>query len=277
MNIQNLINTSIKIITRYYQNDLTPFFEVLDDDFLWIGPAEKQWIRGKKNLIDTFKKEQNNLTFTMSNISATSIPTGNRSCEIILTYLVYTHYPNGKSHVHDQRLHYTWKEYLHKDETGKRIYDSKLMMLHISNAFPYNELDTIYPIHYKELSIHEIPQTMSGKHFTAKGADNATYYLLFNSIQWIESQKNSKNSILHTTDGNITITESISSLEKKYPEFFLRIHTSYLINPLYAYKLCRFKLTLTDGTVLPIPEKKYTYVKSTLNDYLEKANAENKV
>lgn len=57
MNIQNLINMSINIITKYYQNDLSPLIEALDDDFLWIGPAENQWIRGKKKLISERGRE----------------------------------------------------------------------------------------------------------------------------------------------------------------------------------------------------------------------------
>lgn len=202
----------------------------------------------------------------MSNISATAIPTSNNSCESILTYLVTTQYPNNKTIVSEQRLHYTWKEYRYKSDEGKWTYDKKILMIHISTALSNNAKDTLYPFHYKEISTHKIQPNVSGKHITVKGTDHSTYYLLSNAVIWIESQKNSKHSIIHTLNRDIIITESISSLEKKYSEFFLRIHSSYLVNPLYALKIRRFKLTLTDGTELPIPEKKYTLIKCAIEN-----------
>ena len=46
--------------------------------------------------------------------------------------------------------------------------------------------------------------------------------------------------------------------EKQYGDLLLRCHQSYLVNPGYIRNIRRFKLTLSDGTQLPIPEKKYT-------------------
>ena len=57
---------------------------------------------------------------------------------------------------------------------------------------------------------------------------------------------------------SIDALEIIVLLEKKYGRLFLRCHQSYLVNPDYITNIRRFKLTLSDGTELPIPEKKYT-------------------
>ena len=45
---------------------------------------------------------------------------------------------------------------------------------------------------------------------------------------------------------------------KKYKKIFLRCHQSYLVNPDYITNIRRFRVTLSDGVELPIPEKKYT-------------------
>lgn len=58
--INTPLDKSIYIITEYYKNNLNPYFESLADDVLWLGPAEKQEIRGKENFINAFsnvKKE----------------------------------------------------------------------------------------------------------------------------------------------------------------------------------------------------------------------------
>ena len=107
MNISAQIRQSIHIITEYYENHLQPFFDAADDDLLWIGPAENQWMQGKATILAAFAQEDgtHHLTFTMSNISATPVSCGPQACEISLTYLVYTYYPSGAMTVHDQRLH----------------------------------------------------------------------------------------------------------------------------------------------------------------------------
>ncbi|MFR8392802.1 MAG: hypothetical protein ACLVBJ_08090 [Pilosibacter sp.] len=47
MNISAQIQQSVHIITEYYENRLQPFFDAIDDDLLWIGPAERQWMQEK--------------------------------------------------------------------------------------------------------------------------------------------------------------------------------------------------------------------------------------
>ena len=120
MNISAQIRQSVHIITEYYENHLQPFFDAADDDLLWIGPAENQWMQGKATILAAFAQEDgtHHLTFTMSNISATPVSCGPHACEIILTYLVYTYYPSGAMTVHDQRLHYTWRD---KKVTGLTV------------------------------------------------------------------------------------------------------------------------------------------------------------
>lgn len=46
MTANDLIYKSIYIITEYYNNNLQPYFDNISEDVLWIGPAERQEIRG---------------------------------------------------------------------------------------------------------------------------------------------------------------------------------------------------------------------------------------
>ena len=64
----------------------------------------------------------------------------------------------------------------------------------------------------------------------------------------------------------ITIHETLSNFEETYPALFLRIHSGYLLNPAHVQSIRRFTVTLSDGTELPIPEKKYTWLKKRLLD-----------
>ena len=50
MNQQEIADLSADIIMRYYENDVTPFLSSMDEDALWYGPAEGQFIRGRAKM-----------------------------------------------------------------------------------------------------------------------------------------------------------------------------------------------------------------------------------
>ncbi len=70
MNIQKVIEKSIYIITKYYENEISYFLDNMHDDVLWLGPAEDQRIESKVLLIKNFSKEKNNLLFSTMNMKA---------------------------------------------------------------------------------------------------------------------------------------------------------------------------------------------------------------
>ena len=90
------------------------------------------------------------------------------------------------------------------------------------------------------------------------GADKSDYFFLSDSIQWVESAKGGKHSVVHTPDEAVETRTPISALARDYGHLFLRCHASYLINPNYIRSIRRFCVTMTDGAELPIPERKYT-------------------
>lgn len=270
MDIHELTEKSIYIITEYYKNNLQPYFDSIDDDILWIGPAEGQFMRTKKVIIDAWQKEEHNLIFSMNNISSTTITSGRQYCEVLLHYIVFTHYPDGSILHHDQRLHYTWCERKVTLEDGSTQKIPKILMIHISNAFPYDDRDKIYPVHFADMTIQDMNCAVEGKRIFVRGIDQFMYYLLASTIQWIESEDKGVHSRIHMIDQkSIVIMDTVSKLSAAYSEFFIRIHASYLINPLYIRNLRRFEVELADGTVLPVPEKKYTRIKKEINNWFE--------
>ena len=73
------LDKSIYIITEYYKNNLNPYFECLADNVLWLGPAEKQEIRGKENIINAFSNDKHELPFTIGSIKSTLIEINKKS------------------------------------------------------------------------------------------------------------------------------------------------------------------------------------------------------
>ena len=66
-------------------------------------------------------------------------------------------------------------------------------------------------------------------------------------------------------DGEYFDTRSPAALiPAEMSEYFLRCHQSYLVNPAYITNIRRFRVLLSDGTELPVPEKKYTAFKKAV-------------
>ncbi len=66
--------------------------------------------------------------------------------------------------------------------------------------------------------------------------------------------------ILHTTEGNVETKISISELENKLGDEFIRVHRSYLVNLEQIKKIAKTEIFLEDGSVVPLSRRKYTDV-----------------
>ena len=73
-----------------------------------------------------------------------------------------------------------------------------------------------------------------------------------------------RHALVHTSDGIYEATESLSAIAKLYQDLLVRCHASYLVNPAFISSISRFQVELHDGTILPIPEKKYTTIRALL-------------
>lgn len=85
--------------------------------------------------------------------------------------------------------------------------------------------------------------------------NSSDLYLLSDSIVWVESITYGRHSILHTTEGDFSVSASTSTLLEEHPDFLMRCHKCYLINPKHIVNIERFSVTLINNTKLPIPEK----------------------
>ena len=259
MKTDEIINRTIFIITEYYKNNLQPFFESLSDDVLWIGPAERQQIQGKDRLLRTFASEKHALTFTMGDIKALCVSPHSRVREVVLHYDIYTHYPSGSTDMHDQRLHFTWREKPIRSTAGQ---EQEVVMVHVSNAWKYDRQDTIYPIHYEKVSAHFLSRPE--RYVMVRGVDINVLRIAAERILYIETVKRTARLLVHTESGTVAAHGKLSDFERNYSDVLLRIHASYLINPAHVREIRRFSVILLDGTELPVPEKKYTQIKRLL-------------
>lgn len=257
MNQQAITDLSVDLVLRYYDNDVMPFLSHMDDNALWYGPAEGQFIRGRAQMIRTWSGEDHSLTFTVGNLKATHTSGHPATCEVMLTYTVVTHYPDGHDLSVFLRLQMSWCMHTVKDGAGIRTKVPRILVCHISNPHAKHEDDTIYAKSYAAYAGSKA-MPHKGERIHVRGADGSDYFFLSDSIQWVEAAKGGKHSIMHTSAETAETRMPVSELARRYGHLFMRCHSSYLVNPIYIRNIRRFKVTMADGAELPIPEKKFT-------------------
>jgi DNA-binding LytR/AlgR family response regulator len=276
MKRNDIIRRSVHIIREYYKGNLSPFFESIDENILWIGPRDNQIITSRQGILDLWSTQKDHpLLFTMSSISAKAAVPAPHACEVILKYRVFTHYPDGVIHAHNQRIQYTWTEKTITKPDGQKERIQSILVIHITNTVKNDERDPVYAVHSAYTPLEEtevlVPQDVV-RYILFRGRHGETYSYLSTNIRWIENCDEGRHSLVHTQTGSLPSMERLTEFIRQARDVFLRPHHSYLVNPLYIRSIRRFTLTMTDGTVLPIPEKKYTAFRNELKAWGEQWN-----
>lgn len=263
MNVKETVDLTNDIVQRYYRNEIQPFLDHVDEKVLWYGPAKGQFLSGRQAILDAWANEIHSLTFTLGNVRLEHISSHSSYCDVMMSFPVTTHYPQGDHVTMDQIIHITWCE---RKIEGKRV--PRMLVVHISDLYHKHKADNIYPVHFNEVYKGYMPitETKSNRRIYFHGTDSADLYLIPDTIIYAESIDYGRHSMLYTTDGAFRTSTSTSDLENQHSEFLLRCHKCYLVNPAHIISISRFKVTMSNGKDLAIPEKKYTAFKKTVYD-----------
>lgn len=266
MDVKECVEKSIYVTCEYYKNHVEPYFEHMADNVIWHGPAIGQLIIGRDKMREAWDNSPNPLTFSLGDIEVQHIQLSPASCEVMLMYVVTTHYPNGDSIPILQRVQFSWADVNVLDENLQKKRVSKILMIHISNPIEQHSADTIYPEHYNEV-YKQAETPMQEPRISLRGTDNAFYVIAVSSIIWIQTTTD-QHCLIHLRDRTLKINSTLSEIEQQTEGFLIRVHSSFIVNPLDVVSIQRFNVSLSDGTVLPIPEKRYTTIKKNLLEHL---------
>ena len=230
------------------------------------GRPGGQFLSGRQAIHDAWKQESNSLTFSLGSIRLDCATISPACCEVMLSFPVTTHFPSGENITVSQIVHISWCE---RKLEGKHEKQPRMRVVHISNLYQQHESDRIYPVHFNQVYQGYVPIATENRRIFFRGADHADYYLLSDAIQWVESAAGSRHAILHIGTEAIEVTASVQSIEKDYPDLFVRCHICYLVNLRYVAQVKRFKAVMADGKEVPIPEKTYTAFKHKVKAYWE--------
>lgn len=87
-----------------------------------------------------------------------------------------------------------------------------------------------------------------------------------NDIYHIESIR--KKVVLHHIDGKEETIQKLNEIEKLLPDYFLRIHQSFLVNMNYIKSISAYTLETTNGFIFPISRSKSKYARERFMEFL---------
>ena len=239
-----------QVIEEFFYGNPEKVLQNFHPDVTWIGAANGQCIRGAEKVSQY--------------ISHMELP----RCEVFQKeYQVVAHSDDmyvvagwmeigasqgesGKLSV-VQRITFIWK----KEED--RL---KLLHFHVSNPVEFQENSEYFLRPAGKGTFEYVKKLYSQKRrLIACGKHDQTYVLWNKDIIYIEAENT--NSVIHCLNRDILSRESISILEKKLGEDFIKTHRSFIVNSRYITGIRRYQLAVRQGIELPIPEKKYREIK----------------
>ena len=247
---------TLDLIANFFKGNIQPLIDHLDENVLWIGSLDSQALRGKENLAAILIKGRDSFSYTIGDVSSQITPVGKKGMNTVLFYTVYLHMDDGSTAVMRQRTLISWAEQK-SQEDGE------------DDSVPRSNAATLPLGQFSGKTELPVSSGAGANHIMICGMKDESHYLDADGIIYIESTDSSHHSLVHTIAGTIHCQDKVTVMAEKYGSYFLRSHASYLVNPRYIRSLKRFSLTLSNGVVLPVPEKKYTAFKKQLNKWTE--------
>lgn len=120
-----------------------------------------------------------------------------------------------------------------------------------------------------EKVMDEIRKEFRGNQHIMLKFSEAEKPICLDDIAYIASED--KYAIIYSTDGHVTVRESLEELESELEEYgFFRIHRKYIVNMRYHRELFKGKLILSDGNTLPVSRRRENMYRKKIMEKMEK-------
>ena len=255
------IELTRECLAHFWQRDCEYAVNHFADDVIWVGSRQDQYIIGKKEAQADLKADIGELQpCHLLNAEFNVVASTPKVCVVTGRYLVTTDDCAEYFLQVQQRCTFVWKS------TNDGL---KISHIHISN--PMGELslaenerfpNSMGKMAHRYLVNHALKLQNNTTTLRITGDGGSLCFILLSEILYVNAAK--KNAVIFTLNGKISVRESISDIEAQANGELVSVHRSYLVNPDYISSIERYTVTMTDGSKLPVPKKKFNDLRSML-------------
>lgn len=239
-----------QVIGDFYHQNSENIIRKLEPNVTWIGDADGQCMNGHRDVSEYIR----NIEVPMCEVFSQNYHAVEASADIFIVtgWLVVTVPADQEVVSAVQRVTFVWKG----------TYDKlNILHIHISNYIDFQKKDEYFPLPAEKETFRYMKQILEQKQdrLITQGKHNQTYVIWIKEILYMEAVNT--DCVIHCLNREILSKESISDMEKKIGEDFIKIHRSFIVNSKYITSIDRYHLVVRQETKLPIPQKKYREIK----------------
>ena len=264
--LQDFIQLTQECLARFWQLDAEFVINYFDENIVWIGSAQSQYIEGYDETVKDFREIMNEIKpCHVTKQEFTVVQNTGNTCTIAGRYFTTTDDEVGYFLQVQQRCTFVWE--VIKGEP-------KIKHCHISN--PIGELKLAEGEKFvnalgemsKKYWSYRINSIENKQRIVVTDTNNATHFLLPSDVIYVNAV--GRNCIVYTSSGEeFNIRNSITDFMSNAGENFVLVHRSYGVNTAYISCINQFELVMTDGSIIPIPKRRYKEIRQMLMGFYE--------
>lgn len=259
--LQEAIRLTQECLTRYWQLDCEFVLGYCDEDVVWIGSLNEEFIEGRDATEADLRAAIREIKpCHLERQEFLAVQNAGNACTVVGRYLTTTDEEVGYFLQAQQRCTFTW-------ELDHGAW--KLKHIHVSN--PMGELKVSEGERFVN-ALGEMTKRYMQYHLSDRQREDRivttdsmgiTHFLTASEV--VYAMASGRNCILHTSSGQeIEALMSISEFRKAAGQIFLSVHRSYAVNKAYISCIRQYEVVMADDSRIPVPVKKYREIRQTL-------------
>lgn len=238
---EDVIEKTREVVSLLTSREYNSLSALLDKQFVWLGESRASYVQGIPAFLEHIQNKSCSFPVEICE-EEYSLLSHDRSL-----WVTYGRFAD-QSDPQNSKVHFSfvWKK--KKDR----------LLLLMASVFHIKGADE--PSEVSERASLPLPRTEKDSLLVLRDASGSIRYLPTSEILYFEAKD--KVCSVHTTQGSFTSRITLKELDSPP---FLRLHKSYLVNPAYLQKICRYQATLLNGSTLPIGKSWYMQVKTYLS------------
>lgn len=250
---------AVDSLIKFYNHDYSKLMEYLDDNVIWYGPREGQYIVGKARLLKSLEKLDKSVRYSVDSIT-TQLPSYSpNNYTVMVRCHLCIYYPDGRASKRIQHIVMTGQRC--RDHNGKVFW--RCPFIHVSDVRTKSERLGV-EVGSPDFSKMAVLLERDEKRLVLPTDNYSSVYITESSIRYIVGGKGIKCTV-YTFDGSYNIHLLLKDMLERLPDYFYRCHSSYIVNLYRVRAINSSFITMDDGTQIPVPTKKYKEIKNAID------------
>lgn len=268
---QDLIQLTQECLIHFWQLDCEFVLKYCDENVVWIGSAQSQFIKGYAETARDFRSIMKEIKpCHLLRQEFIVVQNSGNACSIVGRYYTTTDDDVEYFLQAQQRCSFTW-ELVNGEPKIKHMHVSNPMgelKLGEGERFPNASGKMAQKYWLEHLSIQQTENCM-----LVIDREGANHFL--SRLEILYASAHGRNCEIYTLSGKVIKARmSISEFFRTAGECFSMTHRCYVVNRELISKIEKYVITMIDGSKIPIPAKRYTEVRDMLMEQYKAATEE---